>query len=530
MPSSPATAAVVVQALALIGSASGVAEVLETSLDELASAVGASAVAFFVEDGPTGGLVSRCRRPATGGSDPQDVLVAARVGGQAIGALGLALAPGAALSAGDRRIVEGMAQALALAVRNDDLVRGLGDRVRELDRQARHLTALTRAAKRIAEALDEGDAQRIVVSEARTLLSADTAALVVADDLTGITAVALEGPHAITLSDADLAEVIACGGGRRRDCDLVVTVAPRGPSNSYPPAFIAVGRERGGAFVAADLERLRQLADLASVALGIGRLLSGLRHEQVQRRALAASIVLAQESERRRVAEDLHDGPVQELVGVGLMLDALSADLGSGAPEIVADVNRAGAAAREAVRALRRAISDLHPMAIEELGFTAAIRALVERIEWHGARVVLDLDAADRLSETNRTLAFRIVQEGVANIVRHAEPSVVAIVATASDGLVTIAIRDDGCGFDPDDARPGVADGHLGLAAAQERAALAGGTLTVASSRGTGTTLTLSLPAVDPAPPPQPPGALRDSRASADASAAASAKRSSTTT
>ncbi len=528
MPPSSAGAGVVLRALALIGGAPGVTEVLESALDELAGAVGASAAAFFVGDTSAGGLVARCRRPADWGSDPDDVVVSARLGGQAIGAVGLALAPGATLSAGDRTIVEGVAQALALAVRNDDLVRGLGDRVRELDRQALHLTALTRAARRVAETLDEGDAQRVVVSEARALLHADTAALLIDGD-DGLAIVAVEGPDAITPDAADLADLVGETSGRRRDRDVVVAVPSRGPTASDARVLIAVSRSRGAPFTDGDLGRLRELADQASVALSIGRLLSGLRHEQAQRRALAASIVLAQECERRRVAEDLHDGPVQELVGVGLMLDALSADLGSGSPEIVADINRAAAAAREAVRALRRAISDLHPMAIEELGFTAAIRSLVERIEWRGARVDLDLGAADSLSETNRTLAFRIVQEGVANIVRHAEPSLVTIVAARQGGLVVIEIRDDGRGFDPDDARPGAADGHLGLAAAQERAALVGGRLTVTSSRGSGTALTLSLPALG-GEPLQVPGVLPDSRASAAASASASANRSSTTT
>ncbi len=161
-----------------------------------------------------------------------------------------------------------------------------------------------------------------------------------------------------------------------------------------------MSREAGGEpFGDDDLDRLRGLADQASVALANGRLLSGLRREEAERRALAASIVVAQENERRRVAEDIHDGPVQELVGVGLMLDALAGTLSASPPGVLADVNRAAAAAREAVRALRRAIADLHPMSLEELGFAAAVGSLVERIEWRGAHVSLDLAAADALSD-----------------------------------------------------------------------------------------------------------------------------------
>ena len=161
-------------------------------------------------------------------------------------------------------------------------------------------------------------------------------------------------------------------------------------------------------------------------------------------------------------------------------------------------MSRAAASARESVRALRHAIFDLHPMALEELGFTAATRALVQRLEWRGVEVSLDLAAADVLSETQRTVAFRIVQEAVANIVRHAEPATVTIAARREAGHLVLEVIDDGHGFDPDHDIRRIDDGHLGLAAVQERAALIGGQVSIDSVEGRGTTLRLVLPA----PPP----------------------------
>ncbi len=514
--------AIVLRALALVADGSGGAAVLEAVLDELVVALGATAAAFYVEDPAAGGLMIRCRRPPGDGPDPGDVLVPARIGGQAVAAIGVTLPEGTRLADDDRGVVGAVALALALAVRNDDLVRGLGDRVRELDRQALHLSALTRVVRRMAGTVDEGDAQRVIVSEARTLLHADAAALLVREASGDVRTGAAEGDSE-WLDHADLLTLLEDGRPRRQGREAVVPIPSGGVDDAA--AFIAVRRARGAPFTDADLGRLGSLADQTSVALANGRLLSGLRREQAERRSLAASIVLAQESERRRVAEDIHDGPVQELVGVGLMLDALSVELQGGSPETVADVNRAAAAAREAVRALRRAIADLHPMSLEELGFSAAVRSLVERVEWRGARVDLDLGVADALSETHRTLAFRIVQEAVANIVRHAEPRVVTIAARREDDTVIVEVHDDGRGFEPGEARPGAAEGHLGLDAAQERAALAGGRLTIASAPGAGTTLRLTLPAAGEGPA-QP----AESLSSAAESAAESAKRSSTTT
>lgn len=235
--------------------------------------------------------------------------------------------------------------------------------------------------------------------------------------------------------------------------------------------------------------------------------------------------MLAQEQERKRVAENLHDGPVQQLVGLGLTLDALAAELRDVAPSASELAGRAATAARDSVKALRRAIFDLHPVALEELGFAAATRALVQRLEWRGARVSLDLTAADGLSATNRTVAFRIVQEAIANVVRHAEPTAVSIVARAQADSIVIEVVDDGRGFDARDARPRIEGGHIGVAAMTERAALAGGRVTIESAPGRGATLRLVLPAGDAAGPQGDDGSPR----SAASSASSSANRSSTT-
>ena len=291
-------------------------------------------------------------------------------------------------------------------------------------------------------------------------------------------------------------------------------------------AYIAVRRERGAPFADADVERLEALADHASVALADGRLLSDLRREEAQRRSLAASIVLAQESERRRVAEDIHDGPVQELVGVGLMLDALATELRDGSPAVVADVNRAAAAAREAVRALRRAISDLHPMSLEELGFhrRGAIGGGADRVARRPRR-----SRSRRRRPALGDAPHARVPHRAGGGRQHRAPRRPAGRGDHGDRARRPGRRwwcaTTGAASTPAAGRPGVAEGHLGLAAAEERASLGGGRLVVDSAPGAGTTLTLTLPAER-----EDADQSAESLSSADESASASAKRSSTTT
>ncbi|MGE0028981.1 MAG: sensor histidine kinase [Thermoleophilia bacterium] len=539
------------------GAGGGVGAALDEALDVLVTATGCRAAAYFAgRPEEPAGMVLRARRgepealagiasairaasaplPATalrlgevvGGPGaagalealglPGGVLVPAVIDGHTEGALALLPSDGAAPDGPDIAAGRAAAALIALGMRTDTLVRGLGDRARELDRQSRRLGALTRVAQRLAEAPTAAAVRDVTVSEARALAGADAAALLVPGPAGAVEEAARDGEGPVAADPAAVAAVAAGGAPRLAGRVALAAIVD-------PPGALAVARA-DPPLDAGDLERLQGLAAQASVALARGRLVDDLRREQAERRTLAAAIVSAQEDERRRVAEDIHDGPVQGLSAVGLLLDALVARLRDEAPEAVGEASAAAAAAREAVRELRRAISDLHPVALGDLGLASATRALVERLEWRGVAVAVDVDAADALPETARTVAFRVLQEAVANILRHSGAGQVTITARRAGGNVVVEVHDDGRGLSPGDRRRRVAEGHLGLAAIEERAALAGGRLDVESGEGRGTLLRLTLPAGEgDAQSGVPP-----TRASAAESASSSAKRSSTTT
>lgn len=412
------------------------------------------------------------------------VLVPLRAGGETLGALGVAPAPAPGTDP-LRVAARTAARVLALALRNAQLFAGLQERARELDRQVRQLMALTEVARGVARSLDPAAVQRTIVAEAHRLVWADVAALLTRAGEDDLVTVAAVGPAlAPDAPPPSRAELAAFGA--------LAEVPVLGPSGETV-ALIALARAHGR-FGGDDLERLSGLAEQAAAALANAALLSDLRRERDERKALAAAMVQAQEQERQRVAEDLHDGPVQDLVGVSLLLDALARDLHGEDSVHASPAARAAGSARDAVRGLRQAILDLHPMALQELGLASATRAVVQRLSSQGVRVDLDLEEAEGLRLHHRTVAFRVLQEAVANAVRHAQPARVSIVAHRHGGDVVIEVTDDGHGFDPARTTTRVESGHLGLAAMRERAALAGGALEVSSVPGLGTTVRLALP------------------------------------
>ena len=212
-------------------------------------------------------------------------------------------------------------------------------------------------------------------------------------------------------------------------------------------------------------------------------------HQQLAQYAQQVE-TLTLETERQRMARELHDTLAQGLAGVILQLEALEAHLEKGRlAEATLITGQTKTRARATLADARRAIADLREHTAEEPLET--IGHEVERFSIAtGIPCQLDLPAAISLPTAAGEHALRCVSEGLANVARHARAAQVWVALGMANGRLHISIRDDGIGFDPGQ----IAAGHYGLIGLRERARLAGGVLDINSEPGQGTTLRLELP------------------------------------
>jgi PAS domain S-box-containing protein len=202
------------------------------------------------------------------------------------------------------------------------------------------------------------------------------------------------------------------------------------------------------------------------------------------------------EAERNRIARDLHDGPIQGVSAASLSLEAVKLMMEAGDRLRALDTvrNICEELGEEAVN-LRRIMSDLRPPLLEQRGLIPAVRELCDK--WQREMdVAVDyiVDAHDAVPNDVETLAYRVVQEALSNVKKHAAATEVSVRIEGSAGSLRVEIKDNGSGFDPEDARQFLRAGKVGLASMRERAELAGGTLTVKSAPGAGTSVMATLP------------------------------------
>jgi len=245
---------------------------------------------------------------------------------------------------------------------------------------------------------------------------------------------------------------------------------------------------RFGAITASEQRLLTRFAPALGVALLLlwlvqlplaWSLTRRLRQRQREREALLRRALDSSALERRRIAQHLHDGVVQDLAGVSYSLAA------AGMPE-------AAASTRRAVRELRALLIGIYPPSLQRSGLEAAVSDLLAPLSARGVAVQSDIPADLALPAETEELIFRGAQEALRNVAKHADPSRVAVTVHRSNGSVVLAVRDDGRGFDPAALR--AADGaSLGLRLLEDLVAERDGKLEVRSDAGRGTLVTLEL-------------------------------------
>jgi signal transduction histidine kinase len=248
--------------------------------------------------------------------------------------------------------------------------------------------------------------------------------------------------------------------------------------------LVALDREAGGG-VEFDQEDVRLLQSFAASAATAVATAQTVESERLRQQVESA------ERERERWARELHDDALQGLAAIRINLaTALQSKDEDRAERIERAAEQTLERLEDQINELNRLINDLRPAPLERLGLAGALEALAEETAARGGiEVEARVDLAEEPGGDEERIVYRLVQEALTNVVKHAHATHVDVTATEAEGEIRIAVRDDGEGFDPD-----VATAGRGLTGMRERIELFGGTIEVSSKSGEGTEIAATVP------------------------------------
>jgi PAS domain S-box-containing protein len=245
-------------------------------------------------------------------------------------------------------------------------------------------------------------------------------------------------------------------------------------------------------------ETLISLANQGASALENARLYAELTERENRLQDLLRKLITAQEEERRKVSYEVHDGLAQTAAGAHQLLQAFARQHSPDSEKGRKDLSRVLQLVQQTVGEARYVIADLRPTALDDFGLAAAVRLQVEKISSQGSQVDYEEALGDeRLPPEVETALFRVAQEALTNVHKHAPSARVRITLRRLNDSVRLQVRDWGPGFNPEKITEGGGPGErLGLSSMRERVALLGGHLEVHSRPGEGTEVVAEIPSV----------------------------------
>jgi signal transduction histidine kinase len=436
--------------------------------------------------------------------------------GEVFGNLYLTEAPAGDFTEEDERVVLLLAGMAAVAIENARLYQDSTQQAEQARRSAEARVALIGAAAAVLNEQDMLEALRMVAREAVRLLHVRLVAVAVPDEFAGVIRYEVaEGPDAETfdtspvpLGDSFAGSVLLAGvaihvDGRESSAIAAFASARRLEGHDViaqpvlvgdePAAvLLAADREDGAELASDDEELLALLATFAAIAIRTSRwlvreraraeALARLRQTQADaesERETLSRVIETQERERRRIAQDLHDRTAGGLTSVLFALRRIEREIDDDGQRAQLGEARAGVAS--AIEDVRDLIADLRPKVLDDFGLSPALERLCETIERRSGlagRAALGT-GLDALPPDVATATYRIVQEALANTVRHAGAQTVVVSAAIVEGRLVVTVEDDGCGFGPGTLGYGI-EGMI------ERARRVAGRLDIESPTGGG--------------------------------------------
>jgi PAS domain S-box-containing protein len=406
------------------------------------------------------------------------------------------------------------------------VVRDISHRQRneeQIRSRARQLMVLHQVGALVNRSLDLDQVLTAALEKLRSLLSCDVAACYLASSVGGRETLTLHhgaGFTRETLENERLRGPVAepSPESRAAASRQVVLVEARGDSpveslllrqagvrsSAHVPieshgrlaGVLALGRTRLVRFSGEDVDLFLPLGQLMATAIANARLYADLlRHQELLAR-LSSQILTAQEEERRHLSRELHDGVGQSLSALKLGLEMASRDSTELSGDVKANLARSLDIVMGTISELRRIAHDLRPSILDDLGLIPTLEWFVHRHQDQTGLAIRLRVSGDipRLSPQHEVNIFRIVQEAMANVVKHADARAAVIRVRGSEKAIHLTIADDGRGFHPATAGTGTDIPGLGLVGMEERVHLMGGHLRIRSRPGSGTVIAVRAP------------------------------------